>query len=239
MDAIVYSIIFSALSLAIFLAFSGIDKRITVTFAVICAIYLGLDDLVTGLASSSSAFSLFNGNWNWSGKIYSIVLSALVITALRIRSEDMGLIFKQHTPRLAAGALIGFILWGACLGLLFQPGAPDIETLAFQATMPGVSEELVYRGIAPAILMGAVLGNRSYGGMPWSVIIATAIVFGMWHSLGYSGGELRFNWMSGLFPFIGSVVGGWLRFKTGSLLVPILGHSFANVAFHLAGGIAT
>lgn len=36
---------------------------------------------------------------------------------------------------------------------------------------------------------------------------------------------------------IGSVAGGWLRFKTKSLLIPILGHSLANVAFHVAGGL--
>jgi membrane protease YdiL (CAAX protease family) len=47
-----------------------------------------------------------------------------------------------------------------------------------------------------------------------------------------------FDAMSALFPFIGSIPGGWLRYKTGSLLFPILAHSFANVAFHVAGGFA-
>lgn len=238
MDAIFYSLTFTTLSLATFLVARIFDKRITITLAVICAVYLGLDDFVTGLASSSDAFSFINGNWNWSGKIYSIALSVVAVIALRIHPKDIGLTLKQEAPRLAVAAIVGFIIWGSCLGLLFQPGAPDAETLAFQAIMPGISEELVYRGIAPAIVMGLILGNRNYDGMPWAVIITTAILFGIWHSLSYSGGEFRFDLMSGLFPFIGSVVGGWLRFKTGSLLVPILGHSLANVAFHLAGGIA-
>ncbi|GAF93603.1 unnamed protein product, partial [marine sediment metagenome] len=52
-----------------------------------------------------------------------------------------------------------------------------------------------------------------------------------------SDGKFGFDLMSALFPFIGSIPGGWLRFKTGSLVVPILGHGLANVAFHIAGGL--
>jgi membrane protease YdiL (CAAX protease family) len=48
-----------------------------------------------------------------------------------------------------------------------------------------------------------------------------------------------FDTVSASFPLVGSTAGGWLRFKTGSLLVPILGHSLANVAFHVAGGLVT
>ena len=146
---------------------------------------------------------------------------------------------KQNTPRLAVVAVCGFTLWGACLGWLFKPGRPDAETLAFQALMPGIAEEMVYRGIAPAILMGLILWKRGPDRTPWAVIAATSVLFGIWHSLDYSHGKLGFDLLSGLFPAIGSVVRGWLRFRTGSLLVPVLGHSFANIAFHLVGEIVT
>ena len=53
----------------------------------------------------------------------------------------------------------------------------------------------------------------------------------------YSKGTWNIDPMSGLFPFIGSLAGGWLRFRTGSLLVPVLGHGLANLAFHMVGGI--
>lgn len=235
MDTLVFSLTFAAIAFLVFLVAGVIDRRITVAFAAICAIYLGIDDLVTGLPSSSSAFAFIGGSWNWTGKFYSILLSAITIFALRIHPESVGLRLRQNTPKLASVAVFGFILWGASLGLLFRPGAPDAETLAFQASMPGIAEELVYRGIAPAILMGLILGKQDSNRMPWAAIAATAAIFGLWHSLSYAEGKFGFDAMSGLFPFIGSVVGGWLRFKTGSLLVPVLGHSFANVAFHLAG----
>jgi membrane protease YdiL (CAAX protease family) len=69
------------------------------------------------------------------------------------------------------------------------------------------------------------------------VILATSIVFGIWHGLGYSEGNFTWTTMSALIPLVGSIAGGWLRFRTGSLLVPVLGHGIANVAFHVAGGL--
>lgn len=75
--------------------------------------------------------------------------------------------------------------------------------------------------------------------MAWAVIGATAVLFGVWHSLSCSVETFGFDVMSALFPFIGGVAGGWFRFKTGSLRVPVLGHGLANVAFHLAGGAGT
>ena len=102
--------------------------------------------------------------------------------------------------------------------------------------MPGLAEELVYRGIVPAILFGLIRKRDPKYRIPWVVILATSVAFGIWHGLGYSKGSFSFETMGALFPFIGSIPGGWLRFKTDSLLIPILAHCVANVAFHLAGG---
>jgi len=178
-------------------------------------------------------------HWNWTGKLLSLLLSALVITGLRLSPATVGLTFRQRHLKIGLIALVLFIGWGACLGLLFKPGAPDAETLAFQACMPGLSEELVYRGILPALLLGLVWGKAPIEGMPWVVIFVSSAVFGILHGLNYSDGKLGFEVMSALFPFVGSIPGGWLRFKTGSLLIPIVAHGLANVAFHIAGGIGT
>jgi membrane protease YdiL (CAAX protease family) len=103
--------------------------------------------------------------------------------------------------------------------------------------MPGLAEELVYRGILPALLLWRIAKAGDPEGMPWAVILATAVAFGVWHGLQFSGGHFGFDVMSALFPFLGSIPGGWLRFKTRSLVFPIAAHSLANVAFHIAGGI--
>lgn len=237
MDALIFSVCFTVIAAVVFMGVRVFDRRIGMGMVALAALILGLDDLVTGLASSVPALAVLGGGWNWSGKVYSLVLSIAVILMLRMDRKALGLTLKQRSPLLSVIAVLGFIVWGTALGLLFQPGVADAETLAFQVSMPGLAEELVYRGIVPAVLLGALWSRALPQSNYWPIIIGTAVAFGLWHSLGYSKGSFRFDAMSGLFPFIGSLAGGWLRFRTGSLLVPVLGHGLANLAFHLAGGL--
>jgi uncharacterized protein len=238
MEALILSLALATIAAVAFLASKPLEKRILVTCALAAAVYIGVDDFVTGLPSLVKGLNPAGAQWNWVGKIFSLALSAIVIAALRLSPTAVGLTTKHRHTKTGLVALLLFIVWGSCLGLLFKPGVPDIETLLFQATMPSLSEELVYRGIAPAILLGLFRQPQSGDDIPWVVILSTAIVFGAWHGLKYSNGLFGFDIMSALFPFIGSIPGGWLRYKTGSLLFPILAHSFANVAFHVAGGFA-
>lgn len=233
MDAMVYSLSFSAIACLVFLALRGFDRRLTLGFGFLFAAYLGLDDLATSLPSISPAFRLVDGEWNWSGKLYSLLLCIAVVLGLGIRAKAIGLTLEQRNVRASLIALFLFTLWGAALGLLFRPSAPSVETIAFQALMPGLAEEVAYRGIAPALLLGLIRGREPPQGTPWAVVFITALLFGIWHGLSWSGTTFSFDAMSAVFPFLGSIAGGWLRFNSGSLLVPIAAHGLANVAFHL------
>lgn len=237
MEAATFALAFAAIAAVAFLVSSSLDRRILVFYALAAALYLGVDDIVTGLPTVVASLDLVGADWNWTGKIFSLALSAVVIVALRLRPNAVGLTLRQRHAKIGLVALVFSIVWGSCLGLLFRPGVAGAETLLFQATMPGLSEELVYRGVAPAILLGLFSGRPPVAGIPWVVIWSTAVVFGAWHGLRYSDGSFGFDAVSALVPFIGSVPVGWLRFKTGSLVVPILVHSLANVAFHVVGGI--
>jgi membrane protease YdiL (CAAX protease family) len=231
------SALFAGVCLVFALLASRADRRITVAFAVATALYLGLDDFITGLPGLVPALDFIGGKWNWTGKVLSLVVSVAMIVAFKLSPDALGLRLKQEHPTLAWLSIIAFVIWGATLGAIFKPGAADTETLMFQATMPGLAEEIVYRGIAPALLLGLINCRPHVRGIPWAVVVATAFIFGAWHALSFSKGSVNFALMSGLFPMVGSIAGGWLRFKTRSLLVPILGHSLANVAFHLVGGL--
>lgn len=237
MDPFLSTLTFAALSFVVILCTKPLDKRMTLGLAAAAALYLGLDDFVTGLPKLIPTLDVLGGKWNWMGKVLSLGLSVLTIALLRIQPSTLGLTLRLKHPKLAFFAVLAFIVWGSTLGLLFKPGAPSLETLWFQSTMPGVSEELVYRGIVPALLMGLVWGRVEADRMPWAVIISTAVAFGPWHGIRYTNGQFEFEILSALFPMIGSIPGGWLRFKTGSLLVPVLGHGLANLAFHVAGGM--
>ena len=238
LDALVFSFSLTAIASILFIACRGFDARVSIGMALLAALYVGLDDFLTGLPTVVSSLAVIGDRWNWMGKLLSLVLAGVTMLALQLTAETVGLELEQRHPRIGIAALLLFVVWGTCLGLWFQPGAPTAETLAFQATMPGLAEELAYRGIAPAILFGLLCGKAPVNGTPWAIIIALSILFGVWHGLRYMDGRFGFDIWSAFAPTLGGVAGGWLRFKTGSLVVPILGHGLANVAFHLAGGIA-
>jgi len=237
LETLAFSASFALISAVLFLLAKAFDRRIALVCALGGAFYLGLDDLVTGLPPAIKSLHFPGVHWNWTGKLLSLGLSALAIFVLRLRPEAVGITLRWRNGKVGVAFLLFFIVWGACLGLLFKPGTPDLETLAFQATMPGLAEELVYRGILPAILLWRTASVGDTEQMPWAVIVSTAVAFGVWHGLSLSGGHFGFDVMSALFPFLGSIPGGWLRFKTRSLAFPIAAHGLANVAFHLAGGI--
>jgi membrane protease YdiL (CAAX protease family) len=99
--------------------------------------------------------------------------------------------------------------------------------------MPGLAEELAFRGVAPALLLGLTRDQDPPGTIPWTVICIAAIPFGVVHGLSYSGGAFGFDLSQGLWTASGGIIYGWLRFSTGSLLFPVLAHSLTNVAFAL------
>lgn len=232
MDAFIYSLTLSAITFAGFLALKWFDKRLLLGFGALAALYIGLDDLVTGLASAG-ILDFTGGEWNWSGKILSLVLSVAVITAFGMSTSATALTLPRRNVRMGLILLVPLTLVGIIFGLMYQPPSPSAETLAFQALMPSLAEELAYRGIAPALLLGLIRGRDVPEGIPWTVILIAAVPFSVVHAIGYSDASYTVQVIPGLHTFMGGVIYGWLRFSTGSLLYPVLAHSLANVAFHL------
>ena len=234
LDIIIYSVSFAVVSFLCFAACMYFDKRLTLAAGVMFAVYIGLDDLATSLPRLSPIFDPIGGRWNWAGKLYSIALAAAVILGFRFKARDIGLTLRQRNVRTSLLAVLVLSVLSCSLGFLFRPDAPGMETLAFQLLMPGIAEELAYRGIAPAILLGLFRGKKAPGTTPWVVVLVTALAFGAWHGLNYSGGSYSFDLLSASFPFIGGLAYGWLRFHSGSLLLPIAAHGIGNTVFYLA-----
>jgi membrane protease YdiL (CAAX protease family) len=232
MDALVYDLALAAICFAGFLALKYCDKRLTYVFGFLFAVYVAVDDQITGLGWTLLRF-IHAGYWNWSGKICSLLLSLVVILALRMSRESTGLVLPRRNVRIGAIALVPLVLLGVVLGHVYKPEAPSAETFAFQLLMPGTAEELTYRGIAPALLLGLVHGRNPPAGIPWAVICIAAIPYSVVHGLSYSHGAFAFDLSSALWTLSGGLVYGWLRFSTGSLLFPVLAHSLTNVAFQL------
>jgi membrane protease YdiL (CAAX protease family) len=233
MDAVAYSAGLLVITLVAFLALRPLDRRLTIRLGLLFVAYVVLDDWITGLPYAVPAFDLNPAHWNWAGKVYSLLLSAAVILGFRLDARAIGLALPMRNVRLGAIVTLLLIPLGIVLALRYQPGIPDAETVAFQLLMPGLAEELAFRGIAPALLLGLVRGKTAAHDIPWVVIVIAAIPFGLIHGLGFSDGAYSFAVEPALWTFTGGIAYGWLRFSTGSLLYPLLAHSLANVAFHL------
>ncbi len=233
METAVYTAAYFAIVIFALVALGPLDKRLTIRFALLFALYLVLDDFLTGLPYSVPAFDLNPAHWNWAGKVYSILFSTTVIYGLRMSPQAVALTLPQRNVKAGAMSLVLLVPMGVVLALIYNPALPDAETVAFQLLMPALAEELAFRGIAPALLLGLVRGENPAAGIPWAVVFIAAVPFGVVHGLAYAGGQFSFDLPSALWTFSGGVIYGWLRFSTGSLLFPLLAHGLANVAFHL------
>jgi uncharacterized protein len=233
MDTLFYTAGCLAITLLAFLTLKPFDRDVSYGFGLLFVAYVVLDDFITGLPYTAVIFDLNPGQWNWAGKFYSILLSAAVIAGLRMNASATGLVLPQR--RIQAGIITTVLLipMGVLLALLFQPDAASAETLAFQLLMPALAEEVAFRGIAPALLLG-LIGRKSPGPqVPWVVVCIAAVPFGVVHGLDFSEGAFSFNLVPAVWTFGGGIIYGWLRFSTGSLLFPMLSHGLTNVAFHL------
>jgi membrane protease YdiL (CAAX protease family) len=171
-------------------------------------------------------------DWNWEGKAMALVLSLVV--ALFLGAKRVGLTLKQDRKGLKGALILSGALIALFLGLaLYFPGqGTDADTLAFQLTMPGLDEELFYRGVLLLMLNEAFARPLRLLGVPmgWGALISS-VAFGLAHALGYRDGAFTFDAMTMLLTGAPALLLVWLREKTGSLLLPVLLHNFANAIF--------
>ncbi|MEX2124662.1 MAG: CPBP family intramembrane glutamic endopeptidase [Woeseia sp.] len=233
MESLIGTAIFAAACFLIFLCFKWLDKRLLLGFGILFAAYIGIDDVLTGLPSLVPALRQMPGQWNWAGKILSLIFSFIVIFTLQIDKTATGLTLKLVNLNKSLIALLILTLISFSIGFIFKPELPDAETIAFQALMPGLAEEIAYRGIAPALLLGLIRFKPAPREIPWVVVLITGISFGIWHGISYSDSSLSFDIMSAVFPLLGGIAYGWLRFYSGSLLLPVIAHGLGNNVFYL------
>lgn len=174
-----------------------------------------------------------DARWNWMGKSMSLI-GMLAVAALPIFGfKNTGLTLRQNS-----GSWLAYIVFAAMCGLFFYlaisgaGGRDNWETIAFQWTMPGLDEEVFYRGVLLLAMNEAFRSRLSILGAPigWGGLL-TSVLFGLVHALSYGDGAFAFDEMTFLMTGVPSLILLWLREKTGSLVLPIIAHNVANGAF--------
>ncbi len=180
-----------------------------------------------GLGPSWSRF-------NWIGKVavlgYALLSFALLPAQLR-RATGLFANPRPGSWRATLIALGGFLGLGLALALAAaDPREANIETLVFQATLPSITEEPVFRGLLAALFAG-VLDERwvlagARIGWGW---LACGLLFGLVHGLVFSPAHgLLFQPVPILATAVLGLMMGWLVARCGALWPAMLAHSFIN-----------
>lgn len=174
---------------------------------------------------------------NWTGTVLSLVLALIFIFyhSKQIR-EDIGFTskFSKNTLRLGIWIFLGFLLFDLIFKLMVFPNGNefDFQRFMFEATMPGLSEEIVFRGILLWTLGRAFVPNKKIKGVPfgWGFVIVT-FLFGMSHGVILTESmEFRMDIETIIYlTLISSLSLGILRKFSGNLILPTVGHNVINL----------
>ncbi|WP_349808256.1 CPBP family intramembrane glutamic endopeptidase [Sphingomonas sp. ASV193] len=199
--------------------------------AVMAAVVAYFLVIVVGSEAQDLIPALSGLKWNWVGKAIAIGFSLLLILGW-IGREAAGLRLRQAAgsalPCLVVVAAMCALSWGA------EAWANDgrdlsLERLAFQATMPGIDEELFLRGVLLALMVRAVGPSDRRGGAPFGLAEAlVTLFFALGHGVAVASGQLH---VDALAFFLTGVLGAglaWLRTRSGSLAWPIAAHNLVN-----------
>jgi hypothetical protein len=198
-----------------------------------------LDSTVTLVPHYVPALQIHGAHWNWSGKALDIgvmlVIAALFIVTRRFTAGDFGLTLRQApgTWRAILFMMIPYLIVMAALtARWFGETTPQsAETIWFEATMPGLAEELLWRGILLALLdrmftarlrlAGAQIG---YGAI--ALTLAFALVHGMQFDKTLT---IHTDWLNAVMAGVTGFALVWLRLRTKSLVLPVVLHNATNV----------
>ena len=180
-----------------------------------------------------NCLNIIHGNWNWDGKIYGLACGIVLYFLFRRQFADNNFFtLKQNKEGLRSALKVALaIMCISLLGGIVNDNEFNLETLLFQISMPGIDEEIMYRGV----LLGLMCSALRTGNAAWRnpAIIINAILFGLVHALSLSDGALQINAMNFVWTGIIGYSFGYITIKTRSILIPMLTHNLYNFTLNL------
>ncbi|RYG57719.1 MAG: CPBP family intramembrane metalloprotease [Alphaproteobacteria bacterium] len=173
----------------------------------------------------------------WGQQIGGLAAVVLGVALIRGRRRLLAL-FGPERPWFTRTVLVGLSIAAADVATNYlinnQPQRHGLEYFAYQATMPGLSEELGFRGLVLGVLVAA-LGKRCKSTAQFAAILLVAAApFAALHILERRGYQLILLF---IFTLYAGFALGWLRVTTGSLFVAMLAHNLANVVSGLVDNL--
>jgi len=179
-------------------------------------------------------------HWSWQECILSTAWPFLLIALVPgISLASVG-VTSHFRPGWLKPSLVAGLLALAVPAVFFILGARkklDAQGWAFLLIMPGLAEQIVFRGVYQSLLNRALgkpwrLANAEFG---WGLII-TAILFAGSNGLVAMDDQLhaRIVLHAAIAPFMLSLVSGWIRERTDSVWPCVFGHNLSNIVIPFA-----
>lgn len=200
------------------------SEKVSFKYLVMAFSLMFIDFSIVMFARKIPTFHFEALHWNWVGKLASIVLSISVFAFIPQVHKECGLVWKQKPNSLKyIWMLLCFLgLAGIFVGSMNPKEAFSLETFSFQLLIPSFSEEFMLRGIL------FLLFSRTFVRTSLAALIVTAW-FAITHSVAWATGSFQFDIITFIVVgLIGSILMA-LRWISGSLVSPIVGHSFYNI----------
>jgi membrane protease YdiL (CAAX protease family) len=175
--------------------------------------------------------NLVEGERAWTGKALALAGTLAIASLPWFGWRRVGLTLTQKAGSLRSAIPVLLLYCGffLAIALLFPSDPPSGEEVAFQLTMPGLEEEPFYRGILLFAFDQAFRGRIRFLGVDWGWgAVLSCLAFGLAHAFGYSDGAFSFDPLIMALTAIPSFIAVWLRYRTGSLALPVLLHNFGN-----------
>lgn len=174
---------------------------------------------------------LIGGEYNWQGKLLALAATLAIAALPAFGWRRSGITLAQRPGSLRPALLVaaGYALFLLALALLFPNDPLTPEDVPFQLTLPGLEEEAFYRGILLLALDQAFRGRVRLFGVDWGwgALLSSAL-FGLAHAFNYGAHGFGFDPLFFALTAGPSLVGVWFRYRTGSLLLPVVLHNFGN-----------
>ena len=233
---LIYSFLMAGLlSALLMLAVPLSSRRRSTWLASAVLFYLCYNVVLTGASSLSF---LRVGHWNWSGKTVCVLLSLCWLPILRLSRQEIGLGLPTTRGAWIAAAL-GICVMPAMAAAECMVRAPrpyDLEQLAFEASLPGLDEELAYRGILFSLLLRGFSAGRFDGRATLLSAGIVTMLFWLAHVI-----FLRKSGIGHDFDkpevLLAGVLFAWLRVRSGSLAACMIAHNLDNVVNVVVGGL--
>ena len=195
-------------------------------------VYTAID--FAGSAAQSRIVFLDGLDYNWLGKALGVIASLTMIALVPyLNRRDVGLTWRQRpgSVRPALIVIAGLFALGCAIGFYPENGTDTVVShVAFQATLPGIDEELFFRGVLLALFLRGFGDRWNVGGAALGPAAAMiTFLFGAGHGFSYADGGFHFNLVVFFIPgFIGFLL-LWIRQRTGSILLGVFAHNLFNV----------